>query len=79
VIFVRKNKFYEVEVVQDGKELSVAELENQIRQVYEAAGDSLGTPIGALTAENRDIWADVRSLHFLPRVAHAYGFVLSGA
>ena len=59
VVFVRKNKFYEIDVVQDGRELSLSELENQIRQIYETAGDTLGTPIGALTAENRDIWTDV--------------------
>ena len=62
-IFIRKNKLYEVQVVQNGKELSLAELEAQIRQVYEAAGESLGTPIGVLTSENRDIWTDVRIVH----------------
>ncbi|KAF9236496.1 acyltransferase ChoActase/COT/CPT [Melanogaster broomeanus] len=61
VVFVRKNKFFEVPLVSpEGKELSAAELEVQIERVMKLAGDEKGLPIGALTAENRDIWTDAR-------------------
>ncbi|TDL23187.1 acyltransferase ChoActase/COT/CPT [Rickenella mellea] len=60
VVFVRKNKFFEVQLAQDGAELSTKELEAQIRQVIELAGNSKAIPIGALTSENRDTWTDAR-------------------
>ncbi|KIJ62738.1 hypothetical protein HYDPIDRAFT_114433 [Hydnomerulius pinastri MD-312] len=61
VVFVRKNKFFEVPLASpDGQELSAAELEVQIERVIKLAGDDKGVPIGALTSENRDIWADAR-------------------
>ncbi|KAH7884917.1 acyltransferase ChoActase/COT/CPT [Phlebopus sp. FC_14] len=61
IVFVRKNKFYEVPLVsRSGKELSVAELEIQIERVKKLAGDEEGVPVGALTSDNRDNWADAR-------------------
>ncbi|KAH7913979.1 acyltransferase ChoActase/COT/CPT [Hygrophoropsis aurantiaca] len=61
IVFVRKNKFYEVPFMTPwGDELSAAELEVQIERVIQLAGNEKGTPIGALTSENRDIWADAR-------------------
>ncbi|KAI6030704.1 acyltransferase ChoActase/COT/CPT, partial [Pisolithus orientalis] len=61
VVFVRKNKFFEVPLATvDGKELSAAELEVQIERVIRLAGSESGVPVGALTGENRDIWADAR-------------------
>ncbi|KAI6041368.1 acyltransferase ChoActase/COT/CPT [Pisolithus marmoratus] len=61
VVFVRKNKFFEVPLATvEGKELSAAELEVQIERVIRLAGSESGVPVGALTSENRDIWADAR-------------------
>lgn len=62
VVFVRKNKFYEVLLTTpEGHELSEAELEVQVERVIKMAGEETGAPVGALTAENRDIWTDARS------------------
>ena len=61
VIFVRKNKFYEVQVVQNGKELSLVELESQVNKVISMAGSERALfPVGSLTSENRDTWTDAR-------------------
>jgi carnitine O-acetyltransferase len=60
VIFVRKNKFYAVKLTHDGKPLSTAEIESQIKRVIETAGSQHAVPVGALTSENRDIWTDAR-------------------
>ncbi|KIJ54690.1 hypothetical protein M422DRAFT_24596 [Sphaerobolus stellatus SS14] len=60
VVFIRKNKFYEVPVIVDGQALSTAELEAQIEKIIQLAGDEKALPIGALTSENRDIWTDAR-------------------
>ncbi|KAA1479501.1 acyltransferase ChoActase/COT/CPT [Dentipellis sp. KUC8613] len=61
VVFVRKNKFYEVSLVHaDGTELSAADLEAQIEEVIQLAGTGDAIPIGALTSENRDIWTKAR-------------------
>lgn len=61
VVFVRKNKFYKVQLAdKDGLELSAAELEAQIEKVIALAGSESAVPVGALTSENRDVWTDVR-------------------
>ncbi|THH06706.1 hypothetical protein EW146_g9528 [Bondarzewia mesenterica] len=61
IVFVRKNRFFEVQLAHpDGTELSAADLEMQITKVLSLAGSQEGTPIGALTSENRDIWANAR-------------------
>jgi len=61
VVFVRKNKFFEVPLAgPDGRELSAAELEVQVERVIQQAGENKGAPIGALTSENRDIWTEAR-------------------
>lgn len=62
VVFVRKNKFYEVQLAHpSGAWLSTKELEEQIEKVYQLAGDSKALPVGALTSDNRDLWADARA------------------
>ncbi|KAI0688956.1 acyltransferase ChoActase/COT/CPT [Earliella scabrosa] len=61
VVFVRKNKFYKVALAHNGRELSAAELEAQIEKVIALAGNEKAIPVGALTSENRDIWADARA------------------
>ncbi|KAG8817334.1 Carnitine O-acetyltransferase mitochondrial, partial [Serendipita sp. 399] len=61
VVFVRKNRFYEVPVVADGKQLSVSELESLIAKVVAKADrEGAGAPVGALTSDNRDNWAEAR-------------------
>ncbi len=65
VVFIRKNKFFKVALVdKEGRELSAAELEAQIDMVIKLAGDEKGLPVGALTSENRDVWTDVREALF---------------
>lgn len=62
IVFMRKNKFFKVPLaVEGGRELSASELEMQISRVI-ALADSTpeAIPIGALTSDNRDLWADTR-------------------
>jgi carnitine O-acetyltransferase len=59
IIAIRKNKFYVIDTIHDGQQLSTSELELQFQRVIESAGEEKGPAIGALTAENRDIWTDV--------------------
>ncbi|KAI0685797.1 acyltransferase ChoActase/COT/CPT [Cerioporus squamosus] len=62
VVFVRKNKFYKVALAdKSGRELSATELEAQIEKVIKLAGSEKAVPVGALTSENRDNWADARA------------------
>ncbi|CCM04923.1 uncharacterized protein FIBRA_07120 [Fibroporia radiculosa] len=62
VVFVRKNKFFQVPLTnKTGRELSVAELEAQIEKIIAMAGSEKAAPVGALTSENRDNWADARA------------------
>lgn len=61
VVFIRNNKFYAVELEHDGVQLSLAELESQISKIISTASSAApGPAIGALTSENRDIWAQAR-------------------
>ncbi|KZV70168.1 acyltransferase ChoActase/COT/CPT [Peniophora sp. CONT] len=62
VIFVRKNRFYEVSLKgKDGKEVSAADLEAQVQSIIEEADKKgLAPPVGALTSENRDVWTEAR-------------------
>ena len=57
IVVIRKNQFFKVMHEVDGKQLNTKELEHQFRRIYEKAEYS--TPIGVLTSENRDKWADV--------------------
>ncbi|KEI42175.1 uncharacterized protein L969DRAFT_84046 [Mixia osmundae IAM 14324] len=63
VIVIRKNKFYEVPIVDTkGEWLSQADLEQQYNRVIELAGQEADQhPLGALTTQNRDEWADART------------------
>ncbi|CAO3577150.1 unnamed protein product [Absidia cylindrospora] len=62
IIAIRKNKFYAIDTIHDGQQLSTSELEQQFQRVIDLAGEEKGAAIGALTAENRDIWTDSREL-----------------
>ncbi|KAF2752898.1 acyltransferase ChoActase/COT/CPT [Pseudovirgaria hyperparasitica] len=58
IIVVRKNQFFKVPTEIDGKQLNTSELEQQFRKIYEKAEKA--SPVGILTSQNRDIWAEVR-------------------
>ncbi|KAI9350482.1 acyltransferase ChoActase/COT/CPT [Zopfochytrium polystomum] len=60
VIVIRKNKFYKLDTVVGGQELSAAELESQLNRIIEDAGTESATPVGLLTTEDRDTWAKTR-------------------
>jgi len=60
IVVVRRNKFYEVRVVDEsGEIMSEPDLEVQFKRIVEMAGTEADAhPVGALTTENRDVWAD---------------------
>ncbi|KAL8290043.1 hypothetical protein RQP46_002982 [Phenoliferia psychrophenolica] len=62
IVVVRKNKFYEVPVVDaQGEWLSEKELETLFKSVIEQAGvEADSNPVGALTAADRDVWTTAR-------------------
>ncbi|KAI9347533.1 acyltransferase ChoActase/COT/CPT [Pilaira anomala] len=60
VVVIRKNKFYVVDTIYQGKQLSTAELEHQFKRIIDQAGNSKGLPIGILTSDNRDKWTEYR-------------------
>ncbi|KAI0029170.1 acyltransferase ChoActase/COT/CPT [Vararia minispora EC-137] len=61
VVFIRNNRFFEVALAHpDGRELSAADLEQQIAQVIKLADSGIGPAVGALTSDNRDNWAHAR-------------------
>ncbi|KAI9264326.1 acyltransferase ChoActase/COT/CPT [Phascolomyces articulosus] len=60
VVAIRKNKFYVIDTVHNGQQLSTNELQQQFERVIENAGTEQGPAIGALTTENRDNWTEYR-------------------
>ncbi|KAI8092592.1 acyltransferase ChoActase/COT/CPT [Halteromyces radiatus] len=60
IIVIRKNRFYFVDVVHNGQQLSTTEIEQQFQRVIDLAGQDKGLPLGVLTTENRDNWTDAR-------------------
>lgn len=60
IIVIRKNQFFKIQHEVAGKQLNTSELEAQFRRVYEIA--QRVPAVGALTSENRDVWADARKL-----------------
>lgn len=59
IIVIRKNQFFKVMHEVGGYQLNAAELEKQFRRIYDRAEKS--PAVGALTTENRDVWASARS------------------
>lgn len=59
IIVTRKNQFFKVMHEVGGHQLNAAELEKQFRRIYDRAEKS--PAVGALTTENRDVWASARS------------------
>ncbi|GBC01211.1 hypothetical protein RclHR1_00410038 [Rhizophagus clarus] len=62
ITVIRKNKFFILDLVKDGIQLSTAEIESQLLKIYELAGDTKDPPIGVLTTENRDNWTEYRKM-----------------
>ncbi|KAI1079215.1 acyltransferase ChoActase/COT/CPT [Whalleya microplaca] len=60
IIAIRKNQFFKIEHEVNGQQLNTTELEAQFARVYELA--QRVPAVGALTSENRDIWADARQV-----------------
>ncbi|KAH6899077.1 acyltransferase ChoActase/COT/CPT [Thelonectria olida] len=60
IIVIRKNQFFKILHEADGKQLNTTELERQFNTVYKLA--ERVSPVGALTSENRDVWANAREL-----------------
>ncbi|CAO3587743.1 unnamed protein product [Absidia cylindrospora] len=60
IIVIRKNRFYFVDVVHNGQQLSTTEIQQQFQRVIDLAGQEKGLPLGVLTADNRDNWTDAR-------------------
>ncbi len=62
-VIMRKNRFFVLPLTgPDGAELSAAQLEAQLARIIDAAGEGAATApaVGALTGDNRDLWADNR-------------------
>ncbi|KOS21487.1 Carnitine O-acetyltransferase [Escovopsis weberi] len=79
IIVIRKNQFFKVEHEIGGKQLNTSELEHQFNRIYQLAKPV--APIGALTSENRDIWADARVtlLQASPKNKDALGAIESAS
>lgn len=59
VVVLRNNHFFEFDLVDSsGRELTAPEIEAQLAKIQESAEASTadGTPVGALTSDNRDKW-----------------------
>lgn len=69
IIVIRKNQFFKVMHELNGKRLNAAELEKQFRRIYERAEKM--PAVGALTTENRDVWASARSVLFSAHPSNA--------
>jgi carnitine O-acetyltransferase len=57
IVVIRKNQFWKVPHEVNGKQLNTAELQLQFDRIYKNAEKS--APVGFLTSQNRDVWADV--------------------
>ncbi|RIA85327.1 acyltransferase ChoActase/COT/CPT [Glomus cerebriforme] len=62
ITVIRKNKFFILDLVKDGVQLSTTEIESQLKKIYELAGEKKDPPIGVLTTENRDNWTEYRKM-----------------
>jgi len=60
IVFIRKNRFYELEVARGQETLNTAQLETAIAKIIQQAGDQKGESIGVLSSENRDVWTEAR-------------------
>ncbi|KAJ3323237.1 Carnitine O-acetyltransferase mitochondrial [Boothiomyces sp. JEL0866] len=60
IVVLRKNQFYRVDLVQNGKRLNYAEVKSQLEYIYRSAVDEEAS-VGVLTTENRDVWTRARN------------------
>jgi carnitine O-acetyltransferase len=60
IVAVRHNKFYKVDVIVDGWELSTDQIQAQLELVKKMAGNQKGEEIGLLSSNDRDSWADAK-------------------
>ncbi|KIL61871.1 hypothetical protein M378DRAFT_13210 [Amanita muscaria Koide BX008] len=72
IIVIRRNRFYVVPLADaPGRELSAAKLEVQFERIIAHAEKlPLGLALGALSSDNRDLWADARSVLIDASPAH---------
>ncbi|KAG0709305.1 acyltransferase ChoActase/COT/CPT [Suillus ampliporus] len=56
IIIVRKNRFWKLKGIVNGRILSMSELEKQIQHIYDSTTEEY-PGVGVLTASNRDVWA----------------------
>ncbi|KAG1746611.1 acyltransferase ChoActase/COT/CPT [Suillus paluster] len=56
IIVVRKNRFWKLKGIVNGRILSMTELEKQIQHIYDSTTEEY-PGVGVLTASNRDVWA----------------------
>lgn len=70
IVVVRKNKFYQVPVVDgQGEFLSERDLQTLFEEVVRVAGETQGSDrLGALTAADRDVWTKVPLPIFLGHI-----------
>ncbi|KAJ2001141.1 Carnitine O-acetyltransferase mitochondrial [Coemansia thaxteri] len=58
IVVARNNHFYALPLVHAGQLLSAAEIERQLDRIVDEADSSAAVPVGVLTSDNRDTWAD---------------------
>ncbi|TDL30189.1 carnitine acetyl transferase [Rickenella mellea] len=79
VVAIRRGRIWKVEIAKDGKLLGTADLERQFQHIYENTTKD-HTPIGLLTASNRDIWAkDFADLSSAPQNLSILNIIISSA
>lgn len=58
ILVIRKNSFYKLPYMVNGRQLNTSELEEQFRRIYKSA--EKGPAVGVMTTENRDTWTEMR-------------------
>ncbi|KAJ1741115.1 Carnitine O-acetyltransferase mitochondrial [Coemansia sp. RSA 1086] len=62
IVVIRNAQFFSFSFKRDGRALSVQEIEDTVQQIVEAADSEAAVPVGILTADSRDSWAETRGL-----------------
>ncbi|KAJ2821245.1 Carnitine O-acetyltransferase mitochondrial [Coemansia furcata] len=62
VVVIRNAQFFVLPLVQDGALLTQAEIEGVLDRIVAQADANAAVPVGLLTADNRDAWAENRRL-----------------
>lgn len=61
VVVVRKNRFWKLPYLHNGRPINAAELQAAYTHIYRAT-TTPAPPVGLLTTQNRDVWAEVGTL-----------------